>query len=189
MTDTAGVAFYVVAHPEDGADEAWRMRHADETVNVMSAFFKAPHGEPVQEPDGTYEVRAPAPSSVSIVRQMLTEHEGLVIVREEPLTGTFTDLLTTEEQRKGKDMTGITWQALTAAGIDTGKVTHPASPADPDSWQWADGQARVVFAPATTETGDAGWDIAVWDGDTVLIHGHLRDAAGCIAAVAGHTQA
>jgi hypothetical protein len=69
------------------------MRHADETVQVVGAFFKAPHGEPVPEPDGTYEVRAPAPSSVPLVRQMLTEHEGLIIVREEPLSGTVADVI------------------------------------------------------------------------------------------------
>ena len=127
MSETAGMAFYVVAHPEDGADEAWRMRHADGTVNVMSAFFKAPHGAPVQEPDGTYEVRAPAPSSVSIVRQMLTEHEGLVIVREEPLTGTFTDLLTTEEGTgRQSPQIAARIEELFAAGMSAGAARWQA---------------------------------------------------------------
>lgn len=90
-----GTVFYVRI-PATERNPAWRVKHADETVNVMSAFFKAPHGTPVAEPDGTYEVRAPAPSSVSLVRRMLTEHEGLEIVREEPLAGDFTDLLITE---------------------------------------------------------------------------------------------
>lgn len=92
--NTAGTRFYV--RVPEGQDEAWRVKHADETVNVVSAFFTAPHGIPVPQPDGTYEVRALAPSTVSIVRRMLTEHEGLMIVREEPLAGNLSDLLVTE---------------------------------------------------------------------------------------------
>lgn len=80
----------------EGQNEAGRVKHADETVNAAGACFTAPHGVPVPEPDGTYEVRALAPSSVSIVRRMLTEHEGLIIVREEPLAGVFIDFMTAE---------------------------------------------------------------------------------------------
>lgn len=94
MNESTGTAFYV--RVPAGQDEAWRVKHADATVNVVSAFFLAPHGTPVPGPDGIYEVRAPAPSSVSIVRRMLTEHEGLIIVREESLAGNVTDLLTSE---------------------------------------------------------------------------------------------
>lgn len=93
-------AFYVIPAPHEASSPertAWRMRHADATVNIAGAFFKAPHGEPVPEPDGTYEVRLLAPSNKAVVREMLTEHEGLTIVREEPLSDTIADFLTTEE--------------------------------------------------------------------------------------------
>jgi hypothetical protein len=106
MSEMAGMAFYVLPGPADAANPAWRIRHADETVHAMSAFFIAPHGEPVPGADGTYEVRAPAPSSVDMVRQMLTEHEGLIIAREAPLTGNpLADLLVTEEDPSSR--TGI----------------------------------------------------------------------------------
>lgn len=94
MSESTGTAFYV--RVPAGQDVAWRVKHADATVHVASAFFLAPHGTPEPEPDGTYEVRAPAASSVSIVRRMLAEHEGLIIVREEPLAGDITDFLTSE---------------------------------------------------------------------------------------------
>jgi hypothetical protein len=106
MSEMAGMAFYVLPGPADAANPAWRIRHADETVHAMGAFFIAPHGEPVPGADGTYEVRAPAPSSLDMVRQMLTEHEGLIIAREAPLTGNpLADLLVTEEDPRSR--TGI----------------------------------------------------------------------------------
>jgi hypothetical protein len=87
--------FYVRV-PED-QNETWRVAHADATVNVAGAYFTAPHGTPVAEPDGTYAVRAIVSSNVDTVRGMLTEHEGLIIVREEPLTGGLSDFLSVEE--------------------------------------------------------------------------------------------
>lgn len=77
--------FYVRV-PEHEVDPMWRVKHADETVNVAGGFFVCPPGIGyVQEPDGTFEVRALAPSFVETVRSMLTEHEGLTIEREEDM--------------------------------------------------------------------------------------------------------
>lgn len=66
----------------DGQDAAWRVKHADETVNVAGGVFLGGPGSIRPAPDGTYEVRALADSTVDIVRQMLTDHEGLIIERE-----------------------------------------------------------------------------------------------------------
>lgn len=75
--------FYVRV-PENEPNPIWRVQHADETVNIAGGFFQCPPGVGyVQEPDGTFEVRALAPSCVDTVRTMLTEHEGLIIEREE----------------------------------------------------------------------------------------------------------
>lgn len=59
------------------------LSHADETVNIAGAFFTSPDGKYVAQADGTYEVRALAPSNTDTVRSMLTDHEGLIIEREE----------------------------------------------------------------------------------------------------------
>jgi hypothetical protein len=75
--------FYVRV-PEHEINPMRRVKHADETVAIAGGFFICPPGVGyIQEPDGTFEVRALAPSYVETVRSMLTEHEGLTIEREE----------------------------------------------------------------------------------------------------------
>jgi hypothetical protein len=76
------MATFYVQVPE-GQRLDWRLRHADETIQVAGAFFTGGPGDIQPLPDGTYEVRAPSPGSVGIVREMLTDHEGLIIVRED----------------------------------------------------------------------------------------------------------
>jgi hypothetical protein len=76
----AMTTFYVRV-PEDQRLE-WRLKHADETVQVAGGIFVGGPNDIQPQPDGTYEVRALASSLTGTVRQMLTEHEGLIILRE-----------------------------------------------------------------------------------------------------------
>ena len=72
--------FYV--RVPEGQNEAWRVRHADRTVNVAGGIFTGGPDDIRPCEDGTYEVRAMAPGSAGTVRSMLTGHEGLIIERE-----------------------------------------------------------------------------------------------------------
>lgn len=89
MTDTMLTFFYVRVPEEMAHDTDWRLRHADETVQVAGAHFtQAPPAPGSSErryltvEDGCYEVRALSRSNTEFVRQMLTQHEGLIIDRE-----------------------------------------------------------------------------------------------------------
>lgn len=82
MSVEAPTTYFYVRVPSDDPDPMWRVKHADETVQTVGAFFVMPQGVATPESDGTYEVRALAPSTVNVVRGMLTTHEGLTIERE-----------------------------------------------------------------------------------------------------------
>ncbi|HEY8108700.1 MAG TPA: hypothetical protein VIF43_01700 [Patescibacteria group bacterium] len=85
--DLLGYSFYVRS-PEPIRNTPQAMRHADQLVQTVGAVFVAPDGIPVQEPDGTYEVRILAGDSMSrhIVAGMLIEHRGLEVLRAEPFS-------------------------------------------------------------------------------------------------------
>ncbi len=75
--------FYIRV-PENEPNPLRRIQHADETLQIAGAFITCPPGIGyIQEPDGTFEVRVLAPSCVDVARSMITEHEGLIIEREE----------------------------------------------------------------------------------------------------------
>lgn len=58
------------------------MTRVDEHIQQYGAVFCAPDGTPIQEADGTWEVRIYGPL-VGMVKSVLTGHYGLEIVREE----------------------------------------------------------------------------------------------------------
>lgn len=73
----------------DPAREAWRAKHADETLSTAGAYFEVYEDDrtPARSPDGTYRVHVVAPSNLGIARRMLTEHEGMTIVSEDQEPG------------------------------------------------------------------------------------------------------
>lgn len=78
--------FVTAPEGEDGSPQ--RMRHASETLFACGGMFNVPPGNnglPIPTEDGTYEVRIPgdSPMAVRVCRSVLTDHEGLLIVREE----------------------------------------------------------------------------------------------------------
>ena len=59
----------------------------------------------------------------------------------------------------------ITWDAMNAAGIDTGLVTMQPTPDGGDEYILVSGDTKIAFGPATTEQGSPaiGWDIATYE--------------------------
>lgn len=65
-------------------DNPKAMKRVDETINMFSSFFLSPRPEgiPVQEPDGTWEVRVLQESALSITKRVLIDEYGFEIARE-----------------------------------------------------------------------------------------------------------
>lgn len=84
---------FTVRPPEheasDPARSRWRAIHAHQTVEVVGAWFDHDNttGYIAQAADGSFLVHAPLTSTLATVRQMLTEHEGMVIVAESEAPG------------------------------------------------------------------------------------------------------
>lgn len=76
---------------DDAADPAWRVAHANETIqHVTMAYFEAnADGTPWQADDGTFRVHAVSRGTLDALRDILTQHELFEIVSEaeEPGTG------------------------------------------------------------------------------------------------------
>ena len=75
---------FVKAPAGNGYTTPFAMKRVDEHVNNFGAFFCAPEGIPIQESDGTWEVRI-LTDATFIPKKLLTEYYGLEIVREENL--------------------------------------------------------------------------------------------------------
>ncbi len=74
---------YVRAPEGNGYQTPEAMKRVDEhLVSKFAAMFCAPQGVPIQEPDGTFEVRVLMLAQVGLVKTLLTGHYGLVVVRE-----------------------------------------------------------------------------------------------------------
>lgn len=73
----------------DPAATAWRIRHANETIQAVTLAYFGPGGgaDPAQADDGTFEVHAVSRDTLPTLRQILTEHEGLTIVAEDEAPG------------------------------------------------------------------------------------------------------
>jgi hypothetical protein len=56
------------------------MKRVDEHVNMHCAIFKASKGLPIQEEDGTWELRVLNPSMASVIKGILTDHYGFEVV-------------------------------------------------------------------------------------------------------------
>lgn len=87
MTETATHTVLTVRPADheagDLAREAWRAKHADETVSIAGAYFESDEeGVPARSPDGTYRVHVLAAGNLDTVRMMLADHEAMVIVSE-----------------------------------------------------------------------------------------------------------
>ncbi|MFA6252119.1 MAG: hypothetical protein WCX74_01850 [Candidatus Paceibacterota bacterium] len=61
--------------------DRFAMKKIDETINMFGGMVHAPEGIPVQEADGTWEVRILEGGSLSIAKNILLKG-GLEIVRE-----------------------------------------------------------------------------------------------------------
>ena len=76
---------YVKAPPGNGYTNPQAMKRVDDHLILSTAAsFNAPNFLPVQEADGTWEVRVYDGSDLSLrlVKRILTGHYGLEIVRE-----------------------------------------------------------------------------------------------------------
>jgi hypothetical protein len=92
VADTAThVTFTVrVAEHEQGDPErtAWRVRHAAGTFAIVGAWFATGEdGKPDQDAGGTFEIHAPSRTTLDTLRQMITDHEGMIIVSEDEAPG------------------------------------------------------------------------------------------------------
>ncbi|MBO2461613.1 hypothetical protein [Actinomadura violacea] len=74
----------------DAADPAWRVAHANETIqHVTLAYFEGnADGTPRQADDGTFRVHAVARGTLDALRDILTRHELFEIVAETEEAGT-----------------------------------------------------------------------------------------------------
>lgn len=91
------VTYFYVRIPDHMSVER-SLSHADETVNIAGAFFSQVEGKYLMQADGTYEVRAVATCNTDTVRSMLTDHEGLIIEREEVHPGGIANLIVAVER-------------------------------------------------------------------------------------------
>lgn len=58
------------------------MKRVDAHLNMLGAMFKAPKGIPLQEEDGTWEVRVLNGSAVGTIKGILKDHYGFEVVFE-----------------------------------------------------------------------------------------------------------
>jgi hypothetical protein len=76
---------YVKAPKGNGYTTPQAMKRIDDhLVQITTASFATPVDLPVQEADGSWEVRVLVESDLNIVKGILTRHYGLEIVREVP---------------------------------------------------------------------------------------------------------
>lgn len=79
------IQLYVKAPPGNGYTTPQAMKRIDDHLTQSApAAMKCPPptGIPIQEPDGTWEVRVFDISSLEFVKLILIQHYGLEIVRE-----------------------------------------------------------------------------------------------------------
>lgn len=77
------IQVYVKAPEGNGYTTPQAMKRIDDRlVQSTPASFVAPDGLPVQEADGTWEVRVHDERMLGFVKSLLTRHYGLEIVRE-----------------------------------------------------------------------------------------------------------
>ena len=58
------------------------MKRVDDHILQYGAMFHAPDGVPIQNPDGSFDLRIINESSYRFVKFVLTDHYGLEIVKE-----------------------------------------------------------------------------------------------------------
>jgi hypothetical protein len=75
-------------HEQSAQRAAWRVKHAAETITLVWAWFTCDIlRTPIQAPDGTFEIHAPSRSTLDFLRELITEHEGMIIVAEDEAPG------------------------------------------------------------------------------------------------------
>ena len=80
------VQLYVKAPQGNGYTTPEAMKRVDDHLThsfPAMMHCPAPSGLPVQETDGTWQIRVLDPKAVGIVKRVLSQHYGLEIVREE----------------------------------------------------------------------------------------------------------
>ena len=91
MPDTATHTVFTVRvadHEQEPEREAWRIRHAAGTFAVVCAWFAtSADGQPDRDSEGTFEVHAPSRTTLSTLRQMITDREGMTILSEDEAPG------------------------------------------------------------------------------------------------------
>ena len=88
------VTYFHVRVPAYLGDVQSAMRHADPTVRIAGGYITSVGGTYLQASDGTFEIRALAPSLTNKVRSMITDHEGLIIDIETQHAPGIANLLT-----------------------------------------------------------------------------------------------
>ena len=75
---------FVIAPEGNGYTTAEAMSHVnDHIMNLFPAMFVSPDCWPIQNSDGTWEVRVLDENALSLVKSVLTDHYGLEIVRQQ----------------------------------------------------------------------------------------------------------
>lgn len=87
VMDATHVRLIVKVAAHEASDPTWRVSHAAETISIVLAYFEHQDGTPIQGADGTFAVHAPSRTTLGTLRQMLVDHEGLTIVREDEVPG------------------------------------------------------------------------------------------------------
>ena len=73
-----------VKSPTASANTPQEMKRADKTLtSIAPACFCAPNGTPIQEADGTFEVRVFDPQHTEYVKNILSAQFGLEVIRQE----------------------------------------------------------------------------------------------------------
>lgn len=84
------IDIFVKAPPGNGYTTPNAMKRVDEhLIQQYPAMFLSPEGMPIQEADGSFQVRILDTSELAVrmVKAVLTKHYGLEIIREVPDVG------------------------------------------------------------------------------------------------------
>lgn len=97
------IDLFVKAPPGNGYTTPNAMKRVDEhLIQQFPAMFLAPEGVPIQEADGSFQVRILDTSELAVlmVKNLLTKHYGLEIIREVPDAGDDEDASSEESDSK-----------------------------------------------------------------------------------------
>lgn len=91
MSASTWTQLWVKAPPGNGYTTPQAMQRVDDHLQRHGALFCAPQGLPIQEPDGTWEIRCYGAGTDRFVEFVLTKHYGLEIIRKQERYGEIPD--------------------------------------------------------------------------------------------------